>query len=154
MLKHNTGCAAQRRTCANPAVTTASATAAAAMAAQLQRQQGLLWQQPLQLQLLVVHQHAYMSTCMHCMQVGDLGREENYNYELQYSRFFDEEKTIMHGDMVSSTCVFNTMDNTEPAYGGLSSQEEMCVNFVLVYPASCCAFLRSRLSCIGFTACF
>jgi Copper type II ascorbate-dependent monooxygenase, C-terminal domain len=71
------------------------------------------------------------------MQLRDVAREDAYNYELQYQRMFDEEITIRHGDIVSGACMFNSMDRTEVTPGGLASQEEMCLNFILNYPASC-----------------
>lgn len=72
------------------------------------------------------------------MQMGDLGREDSFNYELQYTRFLPEERTVRNGDVLTTTCIFDSMDRTEVTPGGLGSQEEMCVNFLTVYPASCC----------------
>jgi hypothetical protein len=75
---------------------------------------------------------------LHChMQLRDIAREDAYNYELQYSRMFDEEVTIRDGDVLTGACIFNSMDRTEVTPGGLASQEEMCINFLLVYPATC-----------------
>lgn len=70
---------------------------------------------------------------------GGSGREDAYSYELQYSRYFEEEVTIRNGDVVAATCMYNSMDRAEATPGGLASQEEMCINFLLVYPATCCA---------------
>jgi hypothetical protein len=72
------------------------------------------------------------------MQVQDIGREDNYNYELQYSRFLDKEVILKDGDMLSAVCMYNSMDRDKPTRGGLASAEEMCVNFLLVYPSECC----------------
>jgi hypothetical protein len=71
------------------------------------------------------------------MQVRDIAREDAFNYELQYSRMFDEEVTIRDGDALTGACMFNSMDRTEVTPGGFASQEEMCINFLLVYPATC-----------------
>jgi hypothetical protein len=74
------------------------------------------------------------------MQLRDIAREDAYNDELQYSRMFDEEVTIRNGDVLTGACMYNSMDRTEVTPGGLASKEEMCINFLLVYPASCRAF--------------
>jgi hypothetical protein len=71
------------------------------------------------------------------MQVNDVGRENAYNYELQYSRMFDEHITITSGDVLNGACMYNSMERTEVTPGGFASQEEMCISFILVYPASC-----------------
>ena len=72
------------------------------------------------------------------LQVRDLGREDQFNYELQYTRMFDEQHEVKNGDVVVATCIFDSMDRTEPTRGGLASKEEMCLNSILVYPATCC----------------
>jgi hypothetical protein len=71
------------------------------------------------------------------MQLNDVGRENAYNYELQYSRMFDEHITIRCGDVLHGACIYNSMERTEVTPGGVSSQQEMCTSFILVYPASC-----------------
>ena len=71
------------------------------------------------------------------MQLGDLGREEEFHYELQFTRFFEKEVTVTHGDLLVATCVYDSMDKTEPTPGGLGSQEEMCANYMFFYPGDC-----------------
>ena len=44
---------------------------------------------------------------------------------------------MRNGDVVTTTCVYDSMDKTEATPGGLGSQEEMCVMFLLVYPSDC-----------------
>lgn len=76
---------------------------------------------------------------MQLMQMGDIGREDAFRYELQYARFLDEEVTVRDGDVLTTTCMYDSMDRTEATPGGFGSQEEMCINFLLAYPADCCA---------------
>jgi hypothetical protein len=71
--------------------------------------------------------------------MGDLGRENAYNYELQRSTFFNETLKLQNNDVLTTTCIYNSMDRNKATKGGLSSQEEMCVIFSFVYPAQCCA---------------
>jgi hypothetical protein len=70
------------------------------------------------------------------MQLRDIGREDAYKYELQYSRRF-EDIAIKHGDFLSTTCIYNSMERTVVTPGGLASRQEMCFNIFLAYPASC-----------------
>ena len=42
------------------------------------------------------------------MQLGDLGRQDDFNYELQSTQFRDEEAVVRHGDVVTTTCVYNS----------------------------------------------
>jgi hypothetical protein len=72
-----------------------------------------------------------------CMQIGEAGRENNYSYELQCSQFFPQPITIKDGDMMVTTCMYDSMGKKEPTPGGLGSQEEMCINFLVIYPATC-----------------
>jgi hypothetical protein len=79
------------------------------------------------------------------MQLREIGREDEFNYELQYFRFFDEEIVVKNGDVLVTTCIFDSMNRTEPTPGGLASKDEMCINNVLVYPATCCAPFKPPL---------
>ena len=80
------------------------------------------------------------------MQIGDLGRQDAFNYEIQTTYFREEEVTVRDGDVITTTCVYDSMDKTEATPGGLGSQEEMCVNFLMVYPAACRALLSFFLA--------
>jgi hypothetical protein len=79
------------------------------------------------------------------MQLRDIGKEDEFNYELQYFRFFDEEIVVKNGDVLVTTCIFDSMNRTEPTPGGLASKDEMCINSFLVYPATCCAPFKTHL---------
>lgn len=81
------------------------------------------------------------------MQIQDVGREDNFNYELQYANIYEEELVIQEGDVLVTTCIYDSMDKTEATPGGLGSQDEMCVGFLLAYPSNCCAIPPCYLSC-------
>jgi hypothetical protein len=83
-----------------------------------------------------------------CLQLGDIGREDAYRYEAQYTRRFEKEISIKHGDVLTGNCVFNSMDRTEVTVGGPGSQDEMCINFLLVYPAHCGMLYASFVMCV------
>ena len=46
------------------------------------------------------------------IQVGELGRLDEYNYEIQATYFLDEEVEVRNGDVLTTTCVFDSMDMT------------------------------------------
>jgi len=64
-----------------------------------------------------------------------IGRTDSFDYNLQ--RPYDLENTFLsNGDLVSTSCVYNTQGKNETVRGGLGSQDEMCIHFLSVYPAA------------------
>jgi hypothetical protein len=64
-----------------------------------------------------------------------LGIDENYDFDLQETRFFDTPRKLSRGDSLVTTCQFNTATRAKPTVGGENSSDEMCLNFLLVWPA-------------------
>lgn len=59
-----------------------------------------------------------------------------YDFNYQYTNFLASPITILPGDEIKVTCVYNTMDRTSFTYGGESTHDEMCLDFLWYYPRS------------------
>ncbi|CAI5794030.1 dopamine beta-hydroxylase [Podarcis lilfordi] len=69
------------------------------------------------------------------------GREEEIvNMDKHYSPHFQEIRmlkkivTVFPGDVLRTTCMYNTEDRTKATVGGFGIMEEMCVNYIHYYP--------------------
>mmetsp|Transcript_37521 Transcript_37521/g.105956 ORF Transcript_37521/g.105956 Transcript_37521/m.105956 type:complete len:572 (+) Transcript_37521:85-1800(+) len=71
--------------------------------------------------------------------LGLIARDDAFVYDLP-SQIDIRNVTIRSGDLVATTCVFDTSGETKPVRGGYATKEEMCINFVYFYPASAIPF--------------
>ncbi|CAL1525882.1 unnamed protein product [Lymnaea stagnalis] len=78
-------------------------------------------------------------------KVTDLTYDEVYSYDSPVSHIHDPPIQVLPGDEIRSTCVFNSMSSKRYIYFGESTQEEMCVMFLTVYPARA---VRSTNNCV------
>ena len=46
-----------------------------------------------------------------------------------------DDMVLSTGDLILTTCVFNTSQDIDPVHGGYGTHDEMCVNFMWYYPA-------------------
>ena len=60
--------------------------------------------------------------------------DNHYDFNYQIFRYLPEEITVLPGDELLTDCYYNTMDRTEPTFGGEATHEEMCLTFVRYYP--------------------
>ncbi|KAK4316862.1 hypothetical protein Pmani_012019 [Petrolisthes manimaculis] len=60
-------------------------------------------------------------------------QDNNYDFNFQQSRVLKKEVTILPGDSLITQCVF-TSERKEPAFGGLRTQDEMCLAYLSYYP--------------------
>ncbi|CAJ0573153.1 unnamed protein product, partial [Mesorhabditis spiculigera] len=67
--------------------------------------------------------------------IGQLNRDDNYWPFWQRLSHFDPPLQILPGDTLATTCLHDTRDRTAPTYSGLGLDEEMCINYLLYYPA-------------------
>ena len=69
--------------------------------------------------------------------VHRFGKIRQFDYEYQPVSYTGEMKGIdvARGDTLRSFCIFNTEDKTSWVYGGASTFDEMCVNYLFYYPA-------------------
>nr|XP_055042461.1 DBH-like monooxygenase protein 2 homolog [Misgurnus anguillicaudatus] len=68
-------------------------------------------------------------------QIDLLAVDENYNFEYQDVTNLGKTKTVKLGDKLLVQCIYNTENRTKLTWGGLSTTDEMCLAFLLYYPA-------------------
>ncbi|KAM8846133.1 DBH-like monooxygenase protein 2 homolog [Synchiropus picturatus] len=64
-----------------------------------------------------------------------LAVNENYDFEVQESVLLGEHKKIKPGDDIVVECTYNTEDRKNVTRMGFSTSDEMCLAFLLYYPA-------------------
>ncbi len=62
--------------------------------------------------------------------------QRHYDSNYQAMVLADGRETIQPGDTLITECTWNTKGKKEAVRGGLATSEEMCFNFLNVYPAS------------------
>lgn len=67
-----------------------------------------------------------------------LGTMPNYDFNFQNSQPI--QRTIMPGDTLIHHCSFSTKNTSYSVYGGESSMQEMCFNFMVVCLFICYLF--------------
>jgi hypothetical protein len=65
-------------------------------------------------------------------KIGELGREDNFDFNLQKIEAI--EGTIMPGDRLKTTCVYDSTGASGVTNGGEGTDDEMCLNFLAYYP--------------------
>ncbi|KAK6195952.1 hypothetical protein SNE40_001271 [Patella caerulea] len=60
--------------------------------------------------------------------------DENYDFDYQESRLLTEEVVIKPGDIIETECRYKSDDKSTVTLGGLSTNEEMCLVFLMYYP--------------------
>jgi len=68
------------------------------------------------------------------VKAGELGRDNAFSFEAQQA--WPITGTLSDGDVISTTCVFNTTGRINVTRGGQASTDEMCIGFIAVYPDS------------------
>ncbi|XP_046692570.1 DBH-like monooxygenase protein 2 homolog [Silurus meridionalis] len=79
-------------------------------------------------------------------QIDFLALNEHYNFEFQQVTNLGKTKTIKLGDKIVVECTYDTTDRTGFTWGGLGTNNEMCLAFLYYYPAldlSLCSSLPS-----------
>ncbi|MBN3296421.1 MOXD2 protein, partial [Amia calva] len=76
-------------------------------------------------------------------QIGFLGVNENYDFNLQEFKYLGQTAIIKEGDEMVVECTYNTKNRSKVTNLGLSTTEEMCYAFLLYYPATDISFCWS-----------
>ncbi|XP_054440117.1 dopamine beta-hydroxylase [Pteronotus mesoamericanus] len=63
-----------------------------------------------------------------------VNRDNHYSPHFQEIRMLKEIVTVLPGDLLITSCTYNTEDRTLATVGGFGILEEMCVNYVHYYP--------------------
>lgn len=62
----------------------------------------------------------------------ELARMDSFDPDLQF--WYPVNLTLKHGDLIATTCIFDTSDREDEVRGGLATLDEMCVNNMFFYP--------------------
>ncbi|XP_063000713.1 dopamine beta-hydroxylase [Elgaria multicarinata webbii] len=65
---------------------------------------------------------------------GIVNRDSHYSPHFQEIRMLKEVVSVFPGDVLRTTCMYNTEDRTDATVGGFGITDEMCVNYVHYYP--------------------
>ncbi|XP_014663258.1 PREDICTED: LOW QUALITY PROTEIN: DBH-like monooxygenase protein 1 [Priapulus caudatus] len=63
-----------------------------------------------------------------------MAADENFDFNYQYNKFFDNEVKIMPGDGLMVECDYETKDRQDFTFGGLATTDEMCLVELSYYP--------------------
>ena len=66
------------------------------------------------------------------MLVGTVASQDPFAFDTQM--FQPADIDIMPGDRIDTTCIYDSTGRTSPTGGGVASDEEMCINFMMYYP--------------------
>lgn len=69
-------------------------------------------------------------------ELPELALDNNYDFNYQEMRKLPKELTLTKGDSLIMDCVYNSKDRNVTTFGGLTTQQEMCLSFVMYYPRS------------------
>ncbi|KAL9979555.1 hypothetical protein ACROYT_G017233 [Oculina patagonica] len=67
-------------------------------------------------------------------ELPEIGRDNNYDFNFQDIQVLRKEINIQPRDELIHYCKYDTMDRTKLVKGGISSRDEMCLNFMFYYP--------------------
>ncbi|XP_060697221.1 dopamine beta-hydroxylase [Hemiscyllium ocellatum] len=68
------------------------------------------------------------------VEVDVVNADEHYSTHFQEIRLLQKEITVKPGDVLITSCTYNTEDRSHVTVGGFGINEEMCVNYVHYYP--------------------
>lgn len=67
-------------------------------------------------------------------ELAPLAVEDNYDFNYQEYRYFKEEIVILPTDQITVECTYDSTKKDKVTFGGISTEEEMCLAFLLYYP--------------------
>ena len=68
------------------------------------------------------------------VKIGELGRIDSFEFDNQQTYLFREPIKILPGDVLVTTCTYNSSNQMERVLGGEETTEEMCDNYLTYYP--------------------
>jgi hypothetical protein len=105
-----------------------------------------------------VHMHrrgiaGYTQVVRNGQELEPLTRMNYFDFNYQNVDYVPpQQQKLLPGDRLITTCVWDSSQDTTTIKGGISSEEEMCINFVEYYPAiplfSCTQLSTSAFSCV------
>ena len=67
-------------------------------------------------------------------KIGELGRINAYEFDNQQTYTVDPPVKVLPGDAFLTTCEFDTTQDDFDVLGGEETDDEMCLNFIKIYP--------------------
>ncbi|XP_078690261.1 DBH-like monooxygenase protein 1 homolog [Branchiostoma floridae x Branchiostoma belcheri] len=67
-------------------------------------------------------------------ELQELFRDDNYDFNYQETISLDEQRQVLPGDSILMECTYDTTDRNGVTYGGLKTEDEMCIAWILYYP--------------------
>ncbi|XP_053414410.1 dopamine beta-hydroxylase [Nycticebus coucang] len=74
-----------------------------------------------------------------------VNRDNHYSPHFQEIRMLRKAVLVQPGDMLITSCTYNTEERQQVTVGGLGIQEEMCVNYVHYYPRTALELCKSTV---------
>ncbi|CAI7843886.1 unnamed protein product, partial [Closterium sp. NIES-54] len=68
-------------------------------------------------------------------KVATISRQDYYDFASQQTIPFTPEFELLPGDELRTSCVWDSSDRTNVTVGGPSTEEEMCIDYLIYYPA-------------------
>ncbi|KAJ7371681.1 DBH-like monooxygenase protein 1 [Desmophyllum pertusum] len=68
------------------------------------------------------------------IELPEIARDDNYDFNFQDIQVLRKEVHIQPGDDLIHYCKYETMDRDKRVEGGISTSEEMCLDFLFYYP--------------------
>ncbi|XP_041979262.1 tyramine beta-hydroxylase isoform X2 [Aricia agestis] len=75
-----------------------------------------------------------------------LNKDMHYSTHFQEIRILHRPVTVLPGDYLQTTCVYNTVSKRNATIGGHAITDEMCVNYIHYYPATQLEVCKSAVS--------
>jgi hypothetical protein len=67
-------------------------------------------------------------------ELPDIDRNDNYDFELQDTVLLPNEVKVLPGDDIEVLCNYDTTNRSSVTLGGLGTNDEICLAYLLVYP--------------------
>lgn len=98
------------------------------------------WKEPLNVFATLPHMHTTgRSMFLNRFSKGgefieNVNKVEYWSNDHQIAQYYDPPKQILPGEVLSNTCIYDTSKRPETIFG-LETKNEMCINFILYWPA-------------------
>uniref|UniRef100_A0A0R3PY91 DOMON domain-containing protein n=1 Tax=Angiostrongylus costaricensis TaxID=334426 RepID=A0A0R3PY91_ANGCS len=79
------------------------------------------------------------------VKIAEINRDNHFTHYWQHFVHLRPYVHVLPGDVLSTTCVYETLSRGAVTLGGYSLEEEMCVNYIYYYPASSVEVCKSAV---------
>ncbi|KJH49969.1 copper type II ascorbate-dependent monooxygenase domain protein [Dictyocaulus viviparus] len=78
----------------------------------------------------------FTSHYRHGVKIGEINRDNHYSPHWQHVVHLQPYVHVFPGDVLTTTCVYETRSQNNVVLGGYGIEDEMCVNYIYYYPLS------------------